>query len=87
MWNILGHTGTIAYEKWPEYDEAKTIEDTITLPIQFNGKLKATIQITLDEDEASIKEKVHNAIADKLNGKSIVKEIYVKNRIYNVVVK
>lgn len=87
LWNILGHTGTIAYEKWPEYDEAKTIEDTITLPIQFNGKLKATIQITLDEDEASIKEKVHNAIDDKLDGKTIVKEIYVKNRIYNVVVK
>lgn len=87
LWNILGHTGTIAYEKWPEYDEAKTIEDTITLPIQFNGKLKATIQIALDEDEASIKEKVHNAIDDKLDGKTIVKEIYVKNRIYNVVVK
>ncbi len=87
LWNMLGHTGTIAYEKWPEYDEAKTIEDTITLPIQFNGKLKATIQIALNEDEASIKEKVHNAIADKLDGKSIVKEIYVKNRIYNVVVK
>ncbi len=87
LWNMLGHTGTIAYEKWPEYDEAKTIEDTITLPIQFNGKLKATIQIALDEDEASIKDKVHEAIADKLDGKSIVKEIYVKNRIYNVVVK
>ncbi len=87
LWNILGHTGTIAYEKWPEYDEDKTIEDTITLPIQFNGKLKATIQINLDEDESSIKEKVHNAIADKLDGKSIVKEFYVKNRIYNIVVK
>lgn len=87
LWNMLGHTGTIAYEKWPEYDEAKTIEDTITLPIQFNGKLKATIQIALDEDEASIKDKVHEAIADKLDGKTIVKEIYVKNRIYNVVVK
>ncbi len=87
LWNILGHTGTIAYEKWPEYDETKTIEDTITLPIQFNGKLNATIQIALNEDEASIKEKVHNAIANKLDGKSIVKEIYVKNRIYNVVVK
>lgn len=87
LWNILGHTGTISYEKWPEYDEAKTIEDTITLPIQFNGKLKATIQIALDEDESSIKEKVREAIADKLDGKTIVKEIYVKNRIYNVVVK
>ena len=49
--------------------------------------MKATIQIALNEDEASIKEKVHNAIANKLDGKSIVKEIYVKNRIYNVVVK
>lgn len=87
LWNMLGHAGTIAYEKWPEYDEAKTIEDTITLPIQFNGKLKAIIQIALDEDEASIKEKVHAAIADKLDGKTIVKEIYVKNRIYNIVVK
>lgn len=87
LWNTLGHTGTIAYEKWPEYDEAKTIEDTITLPIQFNGKLKATIQISLNEDEASIKEKVHEAIDSKLDGKTIVKEIYVKNKIYNIVVK
>lgn len=87
LWGTLGHTGTIAYEKWPEYDEEKTIEDTITLPIQFNGKLKATIQISLNEDEASIKEKVHEAIDSKLDGKTIVKEIYVKNKIYNIVVK
>ena len=87
LWNILGHNNTISYEKWPEYDEAKTIEDTITLPIQFNGKLKATIQINLDEDESSIKQKVHNAVDSKLDGKTIVKEIYVKNKIYNIVVK
>ena len=87
LWNILGHADTITYEKWPEYDEAKTIEDTITLPIQFNGKLKATIQINLDEDESSIKQKVHNAVDSKLDGKTIVKEIYVKNKIYNIVVK
>ena len=43
--------------KWPEYDEAKTIADEITLPIQFNGKLKGTVQINLDEDENSVKEK------------------------------
>ncbi len=87
LWNILGHNNTISYEKWPEYDENKTIEDTITLPIQFNGKLKATIQIKLDEDESSIKQKVHNAIDSKLDGKTIIKEIYVKNKIYNIVVK
>jgi len=88
LWNVsLGNNGTISYEKWPEYIEEKTIEDTITLPIQFNGKLKATIEINLDEDESSIKEKVHEAIDSKLDGKTIVKEIYVKNKIYNIVVK
>lgn len=88
LWNVsLNHDNTISYEKWPEYDEAKTINDEITLPIQFNGKLKATITISLDEDEASVKEKVHEAIDSKLDGKTIVKEIYVKNKIYNIVVK
>ena len=87
LWNILGHNDTIAYENWPTYDESKTINDEITLPIQFNGKLKATIQISLDEDEAIVKQKVHESIDSKLDGKNIVKEIYVKNKIYNIVVK
>ena len=87
LWNILGHNNTISYEKWPEYDENKTINTEITLPIQFNGKLKATIQIALDEDETFVKQKVHEAIDSKLDGKNIVKEIYVKNKIYNIVVK
>ncbi len=88
LWNVsLGHNGTISYEKWPEYDESKTKQEEITLPIQFNGKLKATVQIALDEDEASVKEKVHNLVDSKLDGKNIVKEIYVKNKIYNIVVK
>ena len=88
LWNIsLDHNGTISYEKWPEYDEAKTKQEEITLPIQFNGKLKATVQISLDEDESSVKEKVHNLVDSKLEGKNIVKEIYVKNKIYNIVVK
>ena len=88
LWSTcLNHNNTISYEAWPTYDESKTISDEITLPIQFNGKLKATIQILVDEDEKSIKEKVHNAIDSKLDGKTIVKEIYVKNKIYNIVVK
>ena len=88
LWNVaLGKNNTISYEKWPEYDESKTINDEVTLPIQINGKLKATITISIDEDESSIKNKVHEAIESKLDGKSIVKEIYVKNKIYNVVVK
>ena len=84
---IAGFDADISTYSWPEYDEAKTVDDEITLPIQFNGKLKATITISVDEDESSVKEKVHNAIDSKLDGKTIVKEIYVKNRIYNVVVR
>lgn len=88
LWQIaLNHNNTISYEAWPTYDEAKTISDEITLPIQFNGKLKATIAISIDEDEDSVKTKVHEAIYSKLDGKTIVKEIYVKNKIYNIVVK
>ena len=84
---IAGFEADISTYSWPEYDEEKTVDNEITLPIQFNGKLKATITISVDEDESSVKEKVHNAIDSKLDGKTIVKEIYVKNKIYNVVVK
>ncbi len=84
---IAGFEADISTYSWPDYDESKTVDDEITLPIQFNGKLKATITISVDEDESSVKEKVHNAIDSKLDGKNIIKEIYVKNKIYNIVVK
>ena len=84
---IAGFEADISTYAWPDYDESKTVDDEITLPIQFNGKLKATITISVDEDESSVKEKVHNAIDSKLDGKNIIKEIYVKNKIYNIVVK
>ena len=87
LWNVFGHDNTIAYEAWPTYDEAKTIDEEKEIPVQVNGKLKATVMIALDEDEASVKEKVLSALEGKLDGKTIVKEIYVKNKIYNVVVK
>lgn len=88
LWNsALGHDNTITYEKWPEFDETKTHNDEIILPIQFNGKLKATININKDEDENIVKSKVHETIESKLEGKTVVKEIYVKNKIYNIVVK
>ena len=75
--------------EWPVYDEAKTIDNEIEIPVQFNGKLKATIIAPLDSDEATVKEIVHNneTICGLLEGKTIIKEIYVKNKIYNIVVK
>ena len=84
---LAGFEADVSTYSWPEYDDSKTVDDEITLPIQFNGKLKATITISVDENESSVKEKVHNAIDSKLDGKTIVKEIYIKNKIYNVVVK
>ncbi len=84
---LVGFSYDIATYSWPEYDESKTIADNITLPIQFNGKLKGTIQIIPDEDETIVKQKVHDAIFEKLDGKTIIKEIYVKNKIYNIVIK
>ncbi len=88
IWNlVLSHNETIAYEAWPTYDESKTVNDEINLPIQVNGKLRATINIALDADESIIKEKAHKAVKSHIEGKNIVKEIYVKNKIYNIVVK
>jgi len=72
---------------WPKYDEAKTIDSQIEIPVQINGKVKGTISISLDEDESSVKEKAHSQIENQLDGKTIIKEIYVKNKIYNIVVR
>ena len=85
----FGYTNTISYEPWPVYDEAKTIDDEIEIPVQFNGKLKATIIAPLDSDEETVKSIVHNneTVCGLLDGKTIIKEIYVKNKIYNIVVK
>ena len=89
LWNRLNHNKTIAYEKWPEYDESKITENEIEIPVQINGKVKETITIPVDLEEWKVKEIVHENgnIANLTNGKTIVKEIYVKNKIYNIVIK
>ena len=88
LWNtVLGYNTPLAYEKWPTYDEAKTINDTFNLPIQVNGKLRNSIDIEFDLQEEEVKKLVHEKMDEYLKDKNIVKEIYVKNRIYNIVVK
>jgi leucyl-tRNA synthetase len=88
LWETY-YTGRAYQQKWPEFDEAKTVESTVEIAVQINGKVKAQLMVGLDEDEASVKEKAHaiKAIADLMEGKTIVKEIYVKGRILNIVVK
>jgi len=77
----------ICESAWPEYDEAKTIDSEIELPVQINGKVKGTVKIALDATENVVKELAHKELAELLEGKTIVKEIYVKNKILNIVVK
>jgi len=89
LFQAMGETKTIAETPWPSYDEAKTVDDEIELPVQFNGKLKTTVMISADADEATVKEVIHShsTVCGLLEGKTVVKEIYVKNKIYNIVVR
>ena len=89
LWQQLGHTEQLAYHAWPTYDEAKTVESTVELAVQVNGKLKCTIKLAVDADKqtaidtALAEEKVQHAI----EGKQIVKQIVVPGKIVNLVVK
>ena len=89
LFEKIGESKTIAETTWPKYEESKTIDNEIELPIQFNGKLRATVKIVRDSNESVVKEIVHNnqTVINNLKDKTIVKEIYVKNKIYNIVVK
>ncbi|GAB5440944.1 MAG: leucine--tRNA ligase [Fuerstiella sp.] len=89
LWRALGQQETLAYEPWPTWDESLLIEDTVELPIQFNGKLKAKIQVPngLDRDGMEAAAKADAAVQKQLEGKAIVKVIAVPGRMVNFVVK
>ena len=89
LWQQLGETGLLSVAPWPAYDEAKTVESTVEMAVQVNGKLKGTIKLAADADKqaaidaALAEEKVQHAI----EGKQIVKQIVVPGKIVNLVVK
>lgn len=86
IWQAMGCQGRIYQAKWPEYEEAKTVEQTIEIAVQINGKTKATLAIARDEEKEAVIIKAKEVIADKLTG-NVVKEIYVPGRIVNIVMK
>ena len=86
LWEALGHDNTIAYEPWPQYDEALTVEDEIEIAVQINGKTKAVINVAKDADKDTVLAKAKEAVADKLTP-NIVKEIVVPGKIVNIVCK
>ena len=86
MWQAIGCEGRVYQQTWPEYDEAKTVESSVEIAVQINGKVKGTLGIQKDDPKDEVIAKAKEAIADKLTG-NIVKEIYVPGRLVNIVMK
>ena len=86
IWQILGGEGRLYQVAWPTYEEAKTVESTVEIMVQVNGKNRATISIGKEDPKDQVISVAKEAIADKLNG-TIVKEIYVPGRLVNIVIK
>lgn len=86
IWEQYGHEGSIFNESWPQYDESKTVENSVELAVQINGKTKGTIKVSVDAAKDDVIAAAKDSIADKLTG-NIIKEIYVPGRIVNIVMK
>ena len=89
MWEYLGNKTLVSLEAWPKYDESKTVDDTVKIAVQVNGKLKATIDISknISKEDALVAAKNETKVAEFIAGKEIVKEIFVPGKIVNIVVK
>ena len=91
LWEKLGHTHAqqLAYYPWPSYDEAKCVEATVEIAVQVNGKVKARLTVPADitAEDAIAAAKAEPAVAAALEGKTLVKEIYVKGRLVNLAAK
>ena len=86
MWQIIGCEGRVYQQTWPEFDEAKTVESSVEIAVQINGKVKGTLGIQKDDPKDQVIAKAKEVIADKLTG-NIIKEIYVQGRLVNIVMK
>ena len=89
IWEKSGGKGFLSLAEWPAYDEAKTVDQTVEIGVQINGKLRSTVVIPTDcaKEEVFAAAKANEKIASLIAGKALVKEIYVPNKIVNFVVK
>lgn len=89
IWNGMHFEGMLYQTAWPQFDIAKTVDDSIEIPIQINGKLRTKVVVNKDAGTDEMKEAVrkNQIVLDSMEGKSIVKEIYVPGRVYNIVLK
>ena len=89
LWQMLGETSLLSLETWPDYDPDKTVDASIEIGVQINGKLRSTVKLPMDcEQQAAIDAALADPkIAAAVEGKNIVKTIVVKNKIINIVAK
>lgn len=89
LWEVLGFEGMLNQTTWPKYDEEKTVESIIEMAIQINGKVRARVSIPKDADKETVMNsvKADEKIKSQLEGKQIVKEIYVPGKICNIVIR
>ncbi len=89
LWEALGHESSLAYEPWPKFDEAALKLDSIEIPLQINGKLRAKVVVPADCSQADLETaaRQHERISELLDGKQIVKAIVVPGRMVNFVVR
>ena len=89
LWQRIWNTSSLFFSKWPKYDEKMIIDDTVTIAVQVLGKVRWEIEINKDEEKESIlaKAKENPSVAKWLEGKTLIKEIYVPGKIVNLVVK
>ena len=89
LWETLNYGGTINDQNWPQYDETKCVDNEIEIVVQVNGKIRARMKIANDEAQDSVisKAKADEKVAAEISGKTIVKELYVKGKLVNIVVR
>jgi leucyl-tRNA synthetase len=86
LWQRLGHTGSLAYEAFPAADPALLVAESVTYPVQVNGKVRGRIEVPADAAEAAVREAALAAVADQLGGKAPRKVIVVPQRMVSVVI-
>jgi leucyl-tRNA synthetase len=85
LWEKLGHTGTISYEAWPAFDEAKLVDDEVEIVVQVNGKVKAKLMVPNDATKEALEQIAMGEIQDQIEGKTVRKVIAVPGKLVNIV--
>ena len=89
LWELIGGTDELSYQKWPSYDKNVAQQDIITIAVQINGKRRSEIEISRNQTENDVitKAKADPKVYTYLKNSEIVKEIYIKEKILNIVIK